>query len=162
MPVVHHQIDGKINNVSFRTLPTNIELWTNTVISFFSKENTTVLKDGAVLKVICDLENTRNNSIKINFYKTGAVVIQGSTCSQFNKIFFNKSKNKVENKEEEYREENKLSKSTNTAQNKILESHLNNQQDHDIAKISLDSSITCAKTLGSQQCPYFYPGAYEE
>lgn len=25
-PVVHHQIDGKINNVSFRTLPTKIDL----------------------------------------------------------------------------------------------------------------------------------------
>ena len=99
-------------------MPTNIELWKNTVISFFGKENTT-LKDGAVLKVICDLENTRNHSIKINFYKTGAVVIQVAKYSQFNKIF-NKLKNKVENKEEEYTEENKLSKSTNTAQNKIL------------------------------------------
>jgi hypothetical protein len=27
MPVVHHQIDGKINKVSLRTLHTNIELW---------------------------------------------------------------------------------------------------------------------------------------
>lgn len=147
MPVVHHQIDGKINNVSFRTLPTKIDLWKNTVISFFGKENTTVLKDGTVLKVICDLENTRNNSIKINFYKTGAVVIQGAKCSQFNKIFFNKLKNKVDNKEQEYTEENKSSKSINTAQNKISENDLYNQQDHDIAETSLDSSITFAKTL---------------
>ena len=79
----------------------------NTVISFFGKENTTILKDGKVLKVICDLENTRNNSIKINFYKTGAVVIQRAKCSQFNKTFFYKLKNKVDNKEQEYTEENK-------------------------------------------------------
>jgi hypothetical protein len=97
----------------------------NTVISFFGKENTTILKDGKVLKVICDLENTRNNSIKINFYKTGAVVIQRAKCSQFYKL-----KNKVDNKEQEYTEENKPSKSTKTK----------------FYKISLDSSITFAKT----------------
>ena len=120
MPVVHHQIDGKINKVSLRTLHTNIELWTHTVISFFGKENTTILKDGKVLKVICDLENTRNNSIKINFYKTGAVVIQRAKCSQFNKTFFYKLKNKVDNKEQEYTEENKPSKSTKTKFYKIM------------------------------------------
>jgi hypothetical protein len=41
------------------------------------KKNT-LLKDGTVVKIICDCGDDKICSIKINFYKTGSVVIQGA------------------------------------------------------------------------------------
>lgn len=147
-PVVHHQVNGKINNVSFRTSTDRIEEWKKAIISFFGKENTTLLKEGTVIKVICDLETSRNNSIKINFYKTGAVVIQGAKCSQFNDIFFNQLKSKV-NKNSQDLDENSndiVNDKPELAQNVSIK-EAEQGQDLDEGDNSLDSSLTFAKTL---------------
>jgi hypothetical protein len=83
-----HQINGKTINVTFITLPDRIELWKNAVLHYFGVKKTTLLKDGTVVKLICDCGDDKICSIKINFYKTGSVVIQGAKCVQFSDLYF--------------------------------------------------------------------------
>ena len=90
-----HQINGKTNTVTFITLPDRIELWKNAVLHSFGVRKTTLLKDGTVIKIICDCGDDKNCSIKINFYKTGSVVIQGAKCVQFSDLYFRPLKDKV-------------------------------------------------------------------
>jgi hypothetical protein len=42
------------NNVTFITLPDRIELWKNAVLHYFGVKKNTLLKDGTVVKIICD------------------------------------------------------------------------------------------------------------
>jgi hypothetical protein len=94
-PMPRHQINGKTNNVTFIILPDRIELWKNAVLHYFGVKKTTLLKDGTVVKIICDCGNDKNCSIKINFYKTGSVVIQGAKCVQLCDLYFLPLKDKV-------------------------------------------------------------------
>lgn len=96
-PVPHKQIDGKTNNVSFTTSPDRLEQWKSALINFFGKDSTTTMKNGTVVKIISDFDNSKN-TIKVNFYKSGSVVIQGAKCMQFSDTFFQQIKDYVDHK----------------------------------------------------------------
>ena len=51
-PIVHRQVDGRMNNVSFRTFPNRVENWKKTMMEYFSPNKPTVLKSGKVMKII--------------------------------------------------------------------------------------------------------------
>ena len=94
-PRTHLQGDGKINNVTFQTPPNRIDLWKNTLVNYFSPEKTTMLKNGSVIKIICDIDTVQNCTIKVNFYKTGVVLIQGAKCAKFCERYFDTIKKEV-------------------------------------------------------------------
>ncbi|CAC5397837.1 unnamed protein product [Mytilus coruscus] len=94
--VEHPQSDGKTNNVTFKTSPSRIELWKKTIISHFGQSKTILLKEGSVIKVTCDINTDKNCSIKINFFNTGSVVIQGAKCTAFSDQYFSKLKSKID------------------------------------------------------------------
>ena len=98
-PVKHLQCDGKINNVTLKTL--RIQLWKSVLVNYFGKSKTNVQtqKTGVVIKVIFDTEKEKNNSVKINMYDS--VVIQGAKCTVFSDAFFHKLKQECDNKNSE-------------------------------------------------------------
>jgi hypothetical protein len=82
--------------VSFKT--TRTDFWKNSIIDYFGITNTNVQsqKTGYVIKVTLDLNNERNNSVKVNLFHSGAVVIQGAKCSKFTDNFFHLLKHKCD------------------------------------------------------------------
>ena len=138
-PIVHRQIDGKVNNVSFKTVPDRIEIWKRTVLQYFSPNKTTVLKEGAVIKIVCDLVSDKNCTIKINFYKSGSVVIQGANCEKFSELHFQKLKDLVPQIPTNSNfDENMNNKDLDTT---VIENELFDKKDDN----TLDSSITVEK-----------------
>lgn len=99
VPIVHEQSDGKTNNVSFKIMPQRIEKWKQSVKSYFGDSKISTLNKGAVLKVLfdSDSQDEKNKSVKMNFYKSGSVVIQGPRCSDFCDRYFNELKLRVDN-----------------------------------------------------------------
>ena len=93
VPQPHPQVDGKINNVTFKT--NRPEKWKQTIMSYFGESRTCLLKEGSVIKVNFDIKG-RSYSIKINFYDSGSVVIQGVKCTIFADMHFEMLKHKVE------------------------------------------------------------------
>ena len=81
------QEDGKTNNVSFKT--TRINVWKAVIINYFGKSKTNVnnQKTGCVIKTSFDTESDKNNTVKINLFNTGSVVIQGAKCTKFADLF---------------------------------------------------------------------------
>lgn len=71
--ITHCKIDGKANNVSFKT--SNVSGWKETIFEHFGASLATSLKDGKVVNVLFEAKKAMN-AIKINFYDTGSVVIQ--------------------------------------------------------------------------------------
>jgi len=140
-PLHCYQVNGRTNNVTFRTLPDRIDLWKTSIMNFFGQEKTTSLKDGTVLKIICDFDTEKNCSIKVNFYKTGSIVIQGAKCGQFSDTFFTKLKNKVHVSLNSKDSNNNLNEDTNES-----ESVLDCTQVEQVKDMTLnDSSITFEK-----------------
>ena len=90
-------MDGKINNVSFKTQPQRIDKWKRALKNHFNSSNINILKSGATFKVSFATEDDEICSVKINFYKSGSMVIQGPKCSVFKDLFFNDLKLKVDN-----------------------------------------------------------------
>ena len=97
VPIEHIQGDRKTNNVSFETTPDRIEKWKQAVSSYFGDSKVSTLKSGATLKVSLDSDDDKNGCVKINFYKTGSVVILGTKCSTFNEMYFSELKLRVDN-----------------------------------------------------------------
>ena len=98
-PQKHLQVDGKTNNVSFKT--DRIKVWKAVIINHFGKTKTNIQprRAGEVYKVTFD----SNSSVKINIFDSGSVVIQGAKCVVFADTFFNNLKlkcDKYENKED--------------------------------------------------------------
>jgi hypothetical protein len=83
-PTKHEQVDGKNNNVSFKT--TRTDVWKNSIIDYFGISITNV-QSQKTGKVTSDLNNQRNSSVKVNLFYSGAVVIQGAKCSKFTEFF---------------------------------------------------------------------------
>lgn len=136
-PLHCHQVNGRTNHVTLRTLPDRIDLWKTSIMNFFGQEKITSMKDATVLKVICDFDTEKNCSIKVNFYKTGAVVIQ---C-KFSDTFFTKLKNKVHESLNSKVSNNNLNEDTNES-----ESVLDCTQVEQVKDMTLnDSSITFDK-----------------
>lgn len=98
-PMPCHQVNGKTNNVTFRTLPEKIEPWKNAIVQHFGTEKTTFLKEKTVIKILCDCGTDKNCTIKINFYKSGSVVIQGTKCVQFSETYFETLKHRVKSQD---------------------------------------------------------------
>ena len=98
-PLIHQQCDGKTNNITFKTQ--HIDLWKQTILSYF--ENATPQNDGSTIKITCKSGETPDQTlnIKVNFYKSGMVVIQGSKCSVFESNYFNLLKELVHQKAKE-------------------------------------------------------------
>ena len=84
-PKVHLQIDGKTNNVTFKTK--ELEKWKKAVVNFFGEDKTHVDNEKVGLCVI-KVNYKENTSVKFNFYSTGSVNIQGSTCASFKSQYF--------------------------------------------------------------------------
>lgn len=61
-----------------------------TIISHFGQSKTTLLKEGSVIKVSCDINTDKN------FFNTGSVVIQGAKCTAFSDQYFTTLKSKIE------------------------------------------------------------------
>ena len=78
----HNQVDGKTNNVSFKTLPSRIEAWQNSLKSLFGEEKTST-KNDTVIKITCDIEAEKNCSIKINFYSCNTRCKMHTVLQQF-------------------------------------------------------------------------------
>ena len=97
-PIKHEQVDGKTNNVTFKT--TRTDAWKNAIIDYFGKPNTNVQyqKSYDVIKVTFELENEQPNSVKINLFHSGSVVIQGAKCANFSDSFFHSLKQKQSSK----------------------------------------------------------------
>ncbi|CAG2194614.1 unnamed protein product [Mytilus edulis] len=93
-PMPCHQVNGKTNNVTFRTLPEKIE----PCATFWNRKNY-LLKGKTVIKILCDCGTDKNCTIKINFYKTGSVVIQGAKCVQFSETYFETLKHIVKSQD---------------------------------------------------------------
>ena len=98
-PQKHPQVDGKTNNVSFKT--NIIKIWKAVIVSHFGKTKTNIQprRAGEVYKVTFDT----NSSVKINIFDSGSVVIRGAKCVVFADTFFNNLKfkcDKNENKED--------------------------------------------------------------
>ena len=106
-PKEHLQCDGKINNVSFKTTPDSINLWKQSILNYFGEQSTSVLKDGAVIKVIFDSDCEAKSTVTINFYTTGSVVFQGARCSEFNTRYYEPLKQLVDSKGHQNRKGNK-------------------------------------------------------
>ena len=89
-PIKHLQGDAKTNNVSFKT--TRIDVWKAVIINYFGKSKTNVnnQKTGCVIKTSFDTESDKNNTVKINLFNTGSVVIQGAKCTKFADLFLDK------------------------------------------------------------------------
>ena len=80
-PITHLQVDGKTNNITFKTQDT--ELWKSALVSHFGS-NTQMLKNNSVVKISYD----GCHVVKVNFYDTGSVNIQGATCTTFYNTYF--------------------------------------------------------------------------
>ncbi|XP_062579117.1 interaptin-like [Saccostrea cucullata] len=102
IPKEHIQCDGKINNVSFHLASESIPAWKKAVLDFFDEKKTTVTTSDicCVIKVVFDYEGSVNNSVKINFYQSGSVVIQGAKCVQFKDKYFASLNEKAQNMHE--------------------------------------------------------------
>jgi hypothetical protein len=50
-PNEHLTCDGKINNVSFHIPQDYIDLWKAAIVDYFGEDNTSVLKNGCVVKI---------------------------------------------------------------------------------------------------------------
>lgn len=97
-PTEHLQCDGdKINNVSFHIAQENIDLWKSAVVNYFGEHNTSILKSGNVIKTEFNADGVEA-SVKINFYQTGSVVIQGIHSAKFKDKYFKDLTKLVESK----------------------------------------------------------------
>jgi len=143
-PVHCLQVDGKTNNVTFTTFPERIEAWKNAIVNYFGEDKTTLLKEGSIIKIICDCGDANNCTIKVNTYKSGSIVIQGAKCVKFSDLFFSALKDKVHES------------LVNSAANRSKEDVQNNSDSSmNTTKIELqpndnnlfDNSITFAKAL---------------
>ena len=72
-----NKVTEKTNNVSFKTMPQKIEKWKQVVKGYFGDSKLSTLNEGAVFKVLFDTarQDEKNKSVKMNFYKSGSVVI---------------------------------------------------------------------------------------
>lgn len=89
-PKEHIQCDGKVNNVTFHLACDLIPAWKRAILDFFSEKKPTITTSDicCVIKVLFEHEGSDNNSVKINFYQSGSVVIQGVKCVQFKNKYF--------------------------------------------------------------------------
>ena len=72
-------------------------------MSYIGESKSCLLKVGSVIEVNFDIKG-RSYSIRINFYDSGSVVIQGVNCTIFVDMHFEVLKHKVEHGEEPYQE----------------------------------------------------------
>ena len=98
-PMVHEQIDGHTNNVSFKT--DCIHTWKQVILAHFEADQVKVIKDDTQVTVskvsLNEGQGHASLSVKINIYNTGSVVIQGSKCQVFYNKYFNILKELVHN-----------------------------------------------------------------
>ena len=90
-PTDHEQCDGKTNNVSFST--DAIGLWKKAILTHFPDKAEVIKADDIVTVVKVPADQT----VKINLYETGSVVIQGAKCKDFRAKNFEKLKQTVDN-----------------------------------------------------------------
>ncbi|CAC5395571.1 unnamed protein product [Mytilus coruscus] len=121
-PVIHTQCDGKTNNVSFKTLRS--ECWKQAIINYFGPAKACLLKKGSVIKVVFESEKNNNSTVKINFYKTGSTVIQGTSI--------------IDNAEET------IPKDLNDSQDKVLD-NLHDEDDVTVTSTPIKQSVVETK-----------------
>jgi hypothetical protein len=113
-----------------------------------------------VVKIICDCGDDKNCSIKINFYKTGSVVIQGANCVQFSDLYFLPLRDKVHETAVKSDLNNSVQGDTNDSDLNLHRTTVQGDTNHsdlnlDKTKVELkleennllDNSVTFAKTL---------------
>ncbi|CAC5413973.1 unnamed protein product [Mytilus coruscus] len=144
-PVIHTQCDGKTNNVSFKTLRS--ECWKQAIINYFGRAKACLLKKGSVIKVIFESEKNNNSTVKINFYKTGSIVIQGQKCTQFSDSYFEVIKGKLyQNNNNETSVPNLNSTSIIDNAEETIPKDLNDSQDKVLDNLHDEDGVTFAST----------------
>ncbi|CAC5378292.1 unnamed protein product [Mytilus coruscus] len=144
-PVIHTQCDGKTNNVSFKTLRS--ECWKQAIINYFGPAKACLLKKGRVIKVVFESEKNNNSTVKINFYKTGSIVIQGQKCTQFSDSYFEVIKGKVyQNNNNETSVPNLNSISIIDNAEETIPKDLNDSQDKVLDNLHDEDDVTVAST----------------
>ncbi|CAC5362966.1 unnamed protein product [Mytilus coruscus] len=115
---------------------------------FGPEKKTTSMKDGAVVKIVCDFENDKNCSIKVSFYKTGSVVKQGSECVKFSDTFFQKLRDSIPDSSLPFHANDSLDENMNPVdhENKTVIEQKEKEEN------SLDSSVTFTKNLITNDC----------
>jgi hypothetical protein len=105
-PLKHLQCDGKTNNVTFKT--DRVQVWRDVLVDHFESSQTVVqkLSKKTVIKITCDVENEKNISVKVNFFDTGSVNIQGIKSTLFSDHFFEMLKLKCDNHSENFHQYN--------------------------------------------------------
>lgn len=78
--------------MSFNT--SNVSGWNETILKHFGQSLATSLKYGKVIRMLFET-NKAMDTIQINLFDTGSVVIQGIKCTLFADTFFPILKNKV-------------------------------------------------------------------
>ncbi|VDI34135.1 Hypothetical predicted protein [Mytilus galloprovincialis] len=156
-PVIHTQCDGKTNNVTFKSLRS--ECWKKAIINHFGPAKACLLKKGSVIKVIFESEKNHNSTVKINFYKTGSIVIQGQNCTQFSDRYFEVIKGKVyQNNNNETsvpnlnntsiidNDDETIPKVLNDSHDKVLDS-LHDEDDFTVASTPIKQSVVSETKL---------------
>lgn len=83
VPVIHKQCDGRTNNVTFKT--DHPDDWKKTILTYFGYKSELIADGGnpSVVKVTFNDDSGNTFSSKVNIYRTGSIVIQGSKCTFF-------------------------------------------------------------------------------
>ena len=97
-----------------------------------------------MVKIICDCGDDKNCSIKINFYKTGSVVIQGANCVQFSDLYFLPLRDKVHETAVKSDLNNSVQGDTNDSDLYLDKTKVELKLEENNL---LDNSVTFAKTL---------------
>ena len=103
-----------------------IDQWKDTILSFFGEFKSCILKGGSVIKVTFDIKG-KSYVVKINFYKTGSVVLQGAKCTKFTEMYFGTLKSRLKNKNQPHQESEPLKAGVtvpNIPESKICEARL--------------------------------------
>lgn len=99
VPITHKQIDGPINNISFKTI--FVKEWESGILRFFENEcKTEVVKSSqklTVIKVTVNDKSDNSYSVKFNLHSTGSIVLQGAKCKVFETQFFTPLKEFIDN-----------------------------------------------------------------
>ena len=100
-PPMPPQVDGKTNNVTFKT--NRIDQWKDTIQSFFGESKSCMLKRGSVIKVTFDIKG-KTYLVKINFYKPGSMVLEGAKCTKFTEKYLGTLTSRLENENQPQQE----------------------------------------------------------
>ncbi|CAC5377056.1 unnamed protein product [Mytilus coruscus] len=143
----HINSDLNVTVTKIETPTLRSECWKQAIINYFGPAKTCLLKKGSVIKVVFESEKNNNSTVKINFYKTGSIVIQGQKCTQFSDSYFEVIKGKVyQNNNNETSVPNLNSTSIKDNAEETIPKDLNDSQDKVLDNLHDEDDVTVAST----------------